>query len=803
MGIKFLLIVCVLGLFKDSVAQTPLFCYPPVSVAFALYTPLRASYPIGTTIIFTCRSGYTFAPSSGQSAVCERTNNAARVTWRIQNNQNTISCIPAGPGPVTAGPVTLPVIIPTASVAPAILSCGQCPLRSTCQQYNNAPICVCNDGYFNAYGICRERSDAVPAQCRAQGCPPNSDAYLLDGRYVHICKPTHFVYGSICAPRQVTPSITRCSIPAVGGNVIILAPVDKRFWNLGEVISYTCPSPMVATPADHRQATCMSSGLFSNPSPSCVMPATARTTTQAPVTQVNIRCVRPPIPVNGQVIATNNQVSWGVGQRVFVRCNPGYQLTGDNSFVCLSNGRWSQVVIICALPTRQPDVTAPCYSPIAPENGFVSPVGDFTWNAGDQVTYSCRPGYILTRPAVQTCQANGNFSSSPPECVRSTATCEPPPVPFYGSHDKQDMTVFAQGTRVTYTCNTGYTMFGTATIVCQAGGQYSSPAPTCIGSGVQTRPAVQPTVGIVQPTAIVITCPEPVPPQNGYISAGQKQVYFPGNFVTFDCRGPYVIQGNPQVICQGTGQFTPTNLVCILPRVPVTLPPVVPTVPFRTLVRVTTNPPPVVNVVTCTNPPVPAFGVSSSATYQVGSAFTYQCQPGYIVAGDTFTICQSNGQFETKITSCVLDVRPPSASCTPSPPPNGRIRPDGKTGYIPLDVITYECNSGYVGVGLPTAVCLSDGQWRADRFVCRPSLDRALIPNTCLASDITPDNAILVPPTKLIYNAYDTITVQCLPGFELVGDATGTCTEDGPHFVNLPPRCVQSLLGAAISAITG
>ncbi|XP_078486966.1 C4b-binding protein isoform X3 [Ciona intestinalis] len=366
------------------------------------------------------------------------------------------------------------------------------------------------------------------------------------------------------------------------------------------------------------------------------------------------------------------------------------------------------------------------------------------------------------------------------------------------------MTVFTQGTRVTYSCRLGYTLFGSATIVCQAGGRYSSPAPTCVGSGVQTRPVVQPTVGIVQPTAIVITCPEPVPPQNGYISAGQKQVYFPGNFVTFDCRGPYIIQGNPQVICQGTGQFTPTNLNCVLPRaVPLTLAPVFPTVPFRTLIRVTTNPPPVVSVVTCTNPPVPAFGISSSATYQVGSAFTYQCQPGYIVAGDTFTICQSNGQFETKITSCVLDIRPPSASCTPSPPPNGRIQPDGKTGYLPLDIITYECNSGYVGAGLPTAVCLSDGQWRASRFECRPSLERSLIPNTCLANDITPDNAILIPPTKIIYNAYDTITVQCLPGFELIGDATGTCTEDGPHFVNLPPRCVQSLLGAALSAITG
>uniref|UniRef100_H2ZF57 Sushi domain-containing protein n=1 Tax=Ciona savignyi TaxID=51511 RepID=H2ZF57_CIOSA len=200
--------------------------------------------------------------------------------------------------------------------------------------------------------------------------------------------------------------------------------------------------------------------------------------------------------------------------------------------------------------------------------------------------------------------------------------------------------------------------------------------------------------------------------------------------------------------------------------------------------RTTTLPPPVAPVV-CRNPSVPPFGVPSTATFPVGSVFTYQCQPGYAVAGDTFTLCQRDGTFQTTVTRCVLvspvtvgptgcrrpaapsngfilgestfwavgqmilygcnsgfslvgaetlpcqsdgsfgnapqciNVAVPTASCTPNPPPNGRVRPDGKRAYLPGDTITYECRNGFVESGLATGICLPNGQWRTAPFSCR------------------------------------------------------------------------------------
>uniref|UniRef100_H2ZF56 Sushi domain-containing protein n=1 Tax=Ciona savignyi TaxID=51511 RepID=H2ZF56_CIOSA len=297
---------------------------------------------------------------------------------------------------------------------------------------------------------------------------------------------------------------------------------------------------MIVTPSSRRQAVCGPTGLFSTPPPTCRMPEVApRTTTQAP-TAAPIRCGRPPVPVNGALISVAaNQITFAPGTRVFITCNQGYQLTGDNSVVCLPTGRWSATITLCSLPTQQPDTGSdtPCYSPIAPVNGGVSPEGDFTWNTGDRVTYTCNPGFVLTEPAVQTCLANGRFSNNPPECVRPSGACPPPPVPFGGSVDKPNLLSYPVGIVITYTCNDGYSMFGSSTITCQSNRQYQPPAPQC--TSISRVNPVQPVVVPSQrPVVTIVTCPPPPGLQNGYISAGQKNVYTQGDVVTFSCNQP-------------------------------------------------------------------------------------------------------------------------------------------------------------------------------------------------------------------------------------------------------------------------
>lgn len=54
----------------------------------------------------------------------------------------------------------------------------------------------------------------------------------------------------------------------------------------------------------------------------------------------------------------------------------------------------------------------------------------------------------------------------------------------------------------------------------------------------------------------------------------------------------------------------------------------------------------------------------------------------------------------------------PGVSCkiVMQPPTNGKISPT-KNEYVFEDVITFQCNKGYMLVGATTTTCTSDGTW--------------------------------------------------------------------------------------------
>uniref|UniRef100_H2ZF58 Sushi domain-containing protein n=1 Tax=Ciona savignyi TaxID=51511 RepID=H2ZF58_CIOSA len=256
-------ILCVFGLIGGSLAQpavTALICYPPPTVANAVYAPVQQVYQVGTTIRFTCRAGFRFTPTSSETAQC-RSLAGRPTTWRLESQKTAPVCVLISP--------TRPVnpVVPVNPVAPVPRCQGRCPQLSECQRYNNVDICVCNDGYYNSNGVCTARTSDTLTTCRSPPCPPNSDPHLINGKYVHICKPTHFVFGNICAPRSTGRA--QCSRPAVGPNVIIAADPGKTTWYSGETINYACSGQMIVTPSSRRQAVCGPTGLFSTPPPTC------------------------------------------------------------------------------------------------------------------------------------------------------------------------------------------------------------------------------------------------------------------------------------------------------------------------------------------------------------------------------------------------------------------------------------------------------------------------------------------------------------------------------------------------------
>lgn len=60
-------------------------------------------------------------------------------------------------------------------------------------------------------------------------------------------------------------------------------------------------------------------------------------------------------------------------------------------------------------------VRGECPPPVSPLNGRINEQRT-VWRTGDRVTYTCNAGFPLSGSAQAICQANGEYSTEPPQC---------------------------------------------------------------------------------------------------------------------------------------------------------------------------------------------------------------------------------------------------------------------------------------------------------------------------------------------------------------------------------------------------
>jgi len=59
-----------------------------------------------------------------------------------------------------------------------------------------------------------------------------------------------------------------------------------------------------------------------------------------------------------------------------------------------------------------------CTNLEVPENGFVRPEGQTSWQASELIVYDCRPGYRLEGIGTRFCQDDGTVFGAVPKCIR-------------------------------------------------------------------------------------------------------------------------------------------------------------------------------------------------------------------------------------------------------------------------------------------------------------------------------------------------------------------------------------------------
>ncbi|XP_078703844.1 sushi, von Willebrand factor type A, EGF and pentraxin domain-containing protein 1-like [Branchiostoma floridae x Branchiostoma belcheri] len=706
-------------------------------------------FPNGVT--FTCDTGYML---NGASAiVCQ-----ADGTW----SNSVPTCAPVQ-CPARTAP-TNGVVTPTGSVF-----------------YPNGVTFTCNTGYQligDAAATCQADgtwSDPVPTctpvQCPARTAPTNGavtpeGAVSYPNRATFTCNTGYQLIGSAVATCQADGTV-QCPARTAPTNGVV-TPTGSVFYPNG--VTFTCNTgyQLIGDAA----ATCQADGTWSDPVPTC---------TSRP-------CPSLSVPQNGALSPLGPYV---FPNGVTFTCDTGYMLNGASAIVCQADGTWSNYVPTCA-PVQCPARTAP-------SNGLATPTGSVFYPNG--VTFTCNTGYQLIGDAAATCQADGTWSDPVPTCT--PVQCPARTAPTNGAVTPEGAVSYPN--RVTFTCNTGYHLIGSAVATCQSDGTWSNSVPIC--TAVQCPAQSAPTNGVVTPTAsvfypngVTFTCNTGyqligdaalidhfsktvsivVNPKNGALSPLGPYV-FP-NGVTFTCDTGYMLNGASAIVCQADGTWSNSVPTCAPVQCPARSAPtngvVTPTgsVFYPNGVAFTCNTgyqligdaaaTKTVSIVV--NPQNGAL--SPLGPYVFPNGVTFTCDTGYMLNGASAIVCQADGTWSNSVPTCAL--RPcPSLSA----PQNGALSPLGP--YVFPNGVTFTCDTGYMLNGASAIVCQADGTWSNSVPTCAPVQCPARTAST---------NGVVTPTGSVFYP--NGVTFTCNTGYQLIGDAAATCQADGT-WSNSVPTC--------------
>ena len=238
-------------------------------------------------------------------------------------------------------------------------------------------------------------------------------------------------------------------------------------------------------------------------------------------------CTDPGIPENGQRFGE----SFTYESIISYSCDSGYKLIGNVTIICEADTLWNASVPTCQL--------VDCGDPGIPENG--QHTGDnFTYKS--IVTYSCNSGFELIGDTTIICKEDNLWNTSIPIC--NPIKCEDPGSPENGHAFGN---VYTYNSEVTFNCNAGYELEGSATISCQANGFWNDAIPQCLP----------------------VSCGSPGIPTNGSVIG---IIFTYQSTITYMCDKTFHLDGSSSSICKPDKQWLhepPTCLkICSNPGIP-------------------------------------------------------------------------------------------------------------------------------------------------------------------------------------------------------------------------------------------
>eukprot|EP00058_Branchiostoma_floridae_P003337 XP_002588825.1 hypothetical protein BRAFLDRAFT_89744 [Branchiostoma floridae] len=166
---------------------------------------------------------------------------------------------------------------------------------------------------------------------------------------------------------------------------------------------------------------------------------------------------------NGKVTDTNGYCSGN--EKIQFSCDPGYELAGKPSATCLKNGSWD-----AETPTCQRSC---CNNTISITNGHITASNGYC--SGNSIHFSCDVGYKLVGSSSAICQVDKHWDREIPTCQR--ICCDNTTEIINGLVNATDGYCF--GNDMQFSCNPGYELVGRSLATCEDDGSWGREFPIC------------------------------------------------------------------------------------------------------------------------------------------------------------------------------------------------------------------------------------------------------------------------------------------------------------------------------------
>ncbi|RMB94706.1 hypothetical protein DUI87_28819 [Hirundo rustica rustica] len=571
--------------------------------------------------------------------------------------------------------------------------------------YHNKVVYRCNDGY-NLVGekeiLCLASGfwNHAPPSCEMVMCPSPQD--ISNGKYTlsgtaylssvsYTCDDGYSLQGPsvlVCASSgnwNSTPPA--CNIVSCGSPPAIKdAVINGDNFTFGNTVSYTCKEGYTLVGPETIE--CLASGKWSVSHQQCLA----------------VSCDEPPHVENASPESGHRLF----GDIAYYFCLDGYSLADNSQLLCNAEGTW--------VPPEGRDmphcIADFCEKPSTVSYSILESISKAKFAAGSVVSFKCMEGFVLNTSAKIECLRGGQWNPSPLSIQCIPVRCGEPPLISNGYASGSN---YSFGAVVAYSCNKGFYIKGEKKRTCEATGNWSGSLPTC-------HP---------------VSCGEPPQLENGFVK--DTTGHFFENQANYQCDSGYQMVGSPVFICQANRQWYSESTPYCAP-------------------------------LSCGRPPSIQHGYSKGETFDMGSRVEFFCDEGYELIGDVSWTCQKSGKWNKK----------QSPKCVPTKCPDPPLAENQlvlREASNQVGVVQFSCKEGYVLHGSSVLKCLPSQQWNDSFPFCKVV--------QCSAPPYIPFGD---PLTSSLHFG-STVKYICVDGFLLKGESTIRCQADGSWSLPLP-ECI-------------